>query len=228
MQVVFPRILFAAVIALKRRNKIGSPDTKGQSGGVYPTMTYFPRCQVYPVPAHEKIFAMNWLLHCKKVELDKMKVLSEKPTLVISQRNATSPKIPFCDLFPPDLQLEWNTESRILSLLNVREPCIQAQQQFTRNEWLLLMSLIECYPHYTPHEMLLAELTLISYDDWRKRLQKIRQVQPEAIIQELKPVYRALSGVRTKLKKFYPQLKISLVRNMGYALSLAPDIQENN
>ncbi|HTK10958.1 MAG TPA: hypothetical protein VL485_27545 [Ktedonobacteraceae bacterium] len=158
----------------------------------------------------------------KKGELDSMRILSENPTLVIGQRNEESTKIPFCDLFPPDLQLEWNTESRILSLLNIREPHILAQQQFTRNEWLLLMSLIKCYPHYTPHEMLLAELTLLSYDDWCQRLQKIRQVQPESIIQELKPVYRALSGVRTKLKKFYPQLKILLVRNMGYAISLAP------
>jgi|SRR5713226_4392533 hypothetical protein len=157
-----------------------------------------------------------------------MRVLSENSTLVIDKINEAPTKLPFCELFPSDLQLEWNTEGRILSLLSVREPRILAQQQFTRNEWLLLMSLMQCYPHYAPHEMLLAELTLVSCDDWRRQLQKIRQVQPEAIIQELKPVYRALSGVRIKLKKLYPQLKISLVRNMGYILSLSSEIMDDS
>lgn len=147
-------------------------------------------------------------------------MLSKSPTLVLDQRNEASTKLPFYDLFPEGLQLEWNSERRILSLLSVQELRILAQQQFTRNEWLLLMSLIQCYPHYAPHEMLLAELTLLSSEDWRQRLQRIREVQPETIIHELKPVYRALSGTRIKLKKLYPQLKISLVRNMGYIFSL--------
>ena len=157
-----------------------------------------------------------------------MRTLSENSTLVIDQIDEVSTKVPFCDLFPKGLQLEWNTERRILSLLDVREPRILAQQQFTRNEWLLLMSLIQCYPHYAPHEMLLAELTLLSCDDWRQQLQRIRQIQPEAIVQELKPVYRALSGVRVKLKKLYPQLKISLVRNMGYVFSLEADGKDDH
>ena len=76
--------------------------------------------------------------------------------------------------------------------------------------------------------MLLAELTLLSCDDWRQQLQRIREVQPEAIVQELKPVYRALSGVRIKLKKLYPQLKISLVRNMGYIFSLEADGKDDH
>src|SRR5438874_1858605 len=71
-----------------------------------------------------------------------MRVLSENSTLVIDKMNEAPTKLPFCELFPTDLQLEWNTEGRILSLLSIREPRILAQQQFTRNEWLLLMSLM--------------------------------------------------------------------------------------
>jgi hypothetical protein len=71
--------------------------------------------------------------------------------------------------------------------------------------------------------MLLEQLTLLSYDDWHHQLQKIRQLQPGTVERELKPVYRALSGVRAKLKKLYPRLKISLVRNTGYVFTLAPE-----
>ncbi|BCL83221.1 hypothetical protein ccbrp13_56860 [Ktedonobacteria bacterium brp13] len=129
----------------------------------------------------------------------------------------------FCNLFPTDIRLEWNVERRVLSLLSTREPHIIAQQQFTKNEWLLLTNLIQSYPHYAPHEMLLAQLTLRSYDDWREQLQEIRRFHPDDIVRELKPVYRALSGVRTKLHRLYPQLKISLVRNTGYVFTLAPE-----
>ena len=157
-----------------------------------------------------------------------MQTVYETPKSLANKISEAPAHIPFCNLFPADLQLAWNMEDRILSLISVHEPRIIAQQQFTRNEWLLLMSLVEFYPQYAPHEMLLAELTLVSCDEWRLQLQKIRQVQPEAVIQELRPVYRALSGVRSKLKKFYPKLRISLVRNLGYVFSLAPETTHAN
>jgi hypothetical protein len=153
---------------------------------------------------------------------------SENRSLLMDRVNEIPVKLPFYDLFPAEIRLEWNTEYRVLSLLNTRETRILTQQHFTKNESLLLDILIQCYPHYAPHEMLLAQLTSLSDDDWRQRLQKIRLLQPDALVRELKPVYRALSGVRVKLKKLYPRLKISLVRNMGYVLTLAPEINTQN
>lgn len=148
---------------------------------------------------------------------------SENNSTIIERVKEVPARLPFYDLFPADIRLEWNTEYRFLSLLNIREARILTQQHFTKNEILLLKCLIQCYPHYAPHEMLLAQLTLRSDDDWRRRLQEIRRLQPDDVVRELKPVYRALSGVRVKLKKLYPRLKISLVRNTGYLLALAPE-----
>jgi len=116
--------------------------------------------------------------------------------------------------------LEKNEEVRMLSLISTSNPRTLTQQRFTKNEWSLLTHLIDYYPYYVPHEILLAELTLLSPDDCRLLLQKVRMQGQHTIVQELKPVYRALSGIRTKLQKLYPELKVSLVRNAGYALSL--------
>ncbi len=71
--------------------------------------------------------------------------------------------------------------------------------------------------------ILLAELTLLSPNVCRQLLQEMRLQGPNVVVHELKPVYRALSSVRAKLNKLYPRLRISLVRNMGYTLTLAPE-----
>jgi hypothetical protein len=127
------------------------------------------------------------------------------------------------DLFPAHLVLERNAEVRMLSLLDTSIPRTLAQQRFTKNEWSLLTLLLNYHPHYVPHEVFLSGITLLSPDDCRRHLQKARLQGSNAIVQELKPVYRALSGVRTKLKKLYPEMKVSLIRSVGYALTLAPD-----
>jgi hypothetical protein len=98
-----------------------------------------------------------------------------------------------------------------------------AQQRFTKNEWSLLTHLLDYYPFYVPHELLLSELTCLSPDDCRQLLHQVRLHGANAIVQELKPVYRAVSGIRAKLKKLYPGLTISLIRNVGYALTQAPE-----
>lgn len=129
------------------------------------------------------------------------------------------------DLLPEELQLEWDTERRVVMLLNTREPHMLALQQFTKSEWLLLIHLIRFYPHYAPHELLLSQLTALSYEEWHEQLEEIRQSEPGGVVRELKPVYRALSNVRAKLKKLYPRLTISLVRNLGYVFTLAPELK---
>jgi hypothetical protein len=122
-------------------------------------------------------------------------------------------------LLPSDYKLELNATARILSLLNTHAPHILAQQQFTRNEWSILLTLVASYPYYAPHEVLLASLTSLSSTDCHKRLQKAQESGPRALKQELKPVHRALSGIRAKLNKLYPPLKISPIRDVGYVLT---------
>lgn len=122
-------------------------------------------------------------------------------------------------LLPSDHKLELNAKARMLSLLNTHAPHILAQQQFTRNEWSIFLTLLASYPYYAPHEVLLASLTSLSPADCRKRLQAAQQSGAKILKRELKPVHRALSGTRAKLNNLYPYLKISLIRDVGYALT---------
>lgn len=122
------------------------------------------------------------------------------------------------NLVPAGFKLELNQKGRILSLLDIHSPCILAQQQFTRNEWNILLVLFVAYPHYASNEALLASITSLSSADCAKRLQEAQQLGPRMLKQELKPVYRALAGIRIKLNQLCPQPRISLVRGLGYAL----------
>lgn len=122
-------------------------------------------------------------------------------------------------LLPSDYKLELNTKARMLSLLNTHTPHILAQQQFTKNEWRILLTLLASYPYYAPHEVLLASLTSLSSLDCHKRLQEAQKSGSRVLKQELKPVHRALSGIRAKLDKLYPPLKISPIREVGYVLT---------
>lgn len=121
-----------------------------------------------------------------------------------------------------DCKWELNAKARIVSLLNTEIPHILAQQQFSRNEWNLLLTLLVSYPHYAPYEILLASLTALSIDKCRQRIQDAQHLGAKALKRELKPVHRALAGLRTKLGDLSPHLKISLIRDLGYAISTPP------
>lgn len=122
------------------------------------------------------------------------------------------------ELVPAGFKLELNQRDRILSLLDTHSPCILAQQQFTRNEWKILLVLLASYPYYASNEALLASISSLSSVDCTRRLQEAQQLGQRVLKQELKPAYRALAGIRTKLSQFCPQPRISLVRGLGYAL----------
>lgn len=123
------------------------------------------------------------------------------------------------NLLPASCKLELNEKTRILNLLSTDSPHILAQHQLTKNEWSIFITLLVSYPHYAPYETLLASLTLLSPGDCRKILQEAEQVGPKTLKRELKPVHRALCGIRVKLQDFSPYLKISLIRELGYALT---------
>ncbi len=89
-------------------------------------------------------------------------------------------------LLPSDYKLELNAQARMLSLLNTHAPHILAQQQFTKNEWNILLTLLSSYPYYAPYEVLLASLTSLSPTDCRKRLQEAQQAGSKTLKQELR------------------------------------------
>ena len=122
------------------------------------------------------------------------------------------------NLLPASCKLELNEKTRILNLLSTDPPHILAQQQFTKNEWSILITLLEFYPYYAPHEALLVSVTSLSPTDCHKILQEAEQSGSKALKCELRPVHRALSGIRAKLSNLCPYLKISLIRDSGYAL----------
>jgi len=124
-------------------------------------------------------------------------------------------------LLPADCKVELNAQTRMLSLLSTETPRILTQQQFARNEWNLLLTLLVSHPHYAPYEALLASLTSLSPAECRKILHKAQQSGAKALKRELKPVQRAMACVRLKLNYVCPHLKISLIRELGYALTIS-------
>jgi len=126
-------------------------------------------------------------------------------------------------LLPANHKLELNTKTRMLNLLSTASPHLVAQQQFTKNEWSILLTLLLSYPHYASFEVLLASLTLLSPADCRQRLYAAQLSGGQAVKRELKPVHRALSGIRIKFRHVCPQLKISLIRETGYAVTTAEE-----
>lgn len=116
-----------------------------------------------------------------------------------------------------------NQQTRTLSLLS-DTPQIIIEQLFSENEMRMIVPILESYPHYCPYEVLLAHLssnvvTLATIERCRLRLQEAQS--RGAWQQELRPIRRALSSLRSKLHSF--NLEISNVRERGLSLtSLAP------
>jgi hypothetical protein len=123
------------------------------------------------------------------------------------------------NLLPPGYKLEINEVARIVNVLSTDPPHIIAQQQFTKSEWSALISLLTFYPHYAPYESLLTHFTSFSLAESRKRIQEAQLIGSKALRQELKPVYRAISGIRSKLNNLTPFLKIALIPDAGYAIT---------
>ena len=79
------------------------------------------------------------------------------------------------NLLPSTSKVELNAQARMVSLLSTHAPHILAQQQFTKNEWSVLLTLLSLYPYYAPYEVLLASLTSLSPAACRTRLQAAQQ-----------------------------------------------------
>jgi hypothetical protein len=147
--------------------------------------------------------------------------MQKTPPMDLKQRKAVETNITHLSLpglLPADLRLVFNLETRTLSLLT-DGPTLMMEQQLSGNELHLLVPLLESYPHYCPYEVLLASIssnvvTEASLAYCRQRLQEA--LSRGTWQQELRPLRRALSSLRSKLEHF--DLGISTVRESGCSL----------
>ena len=122
-------------------------------------------------------------------------------------------------LLAPGHTLALNLEARTLSLL-IDGPRLVMEQQLSVNEMHMLVPLLESHPHYCPYEVLLAHIssnavTEASITRCRQRLREA--LSRDTWQQELRPIRRALSSLRSKLHRFH--LGISNVRERGCSLT---------
>jgi hypothetical protein len=87
------------------------------------------------------------------------------------------------------------------------ETQVIAQQHFSPNGMLVLVPLLQAYPHYCPYEVLLASLSSLSLDDALKQLQDIHDIA-------IRPVRRAINSLIVGLHAL--GLQVRSIRNAGY------------
>ena len=122
-------------------------------------------------------------------------------------------------LMPTGLTLALNLETRTLSLLS-DGPQLISEDHFSVNEMSLIVPILESYPYYCPYEVLLAHISSKHVDP--SLIERCRHRLLEAQIngtwqQEMRPVRRALSSLRSKLHSF--DLEVSTVRERGCNLT---------
>ncbi len=86
---------------------------------------------------------------------------------------------------------------------------------FTPGEWKVLLALAESYPHYSPYEVILSQLTSTPPEHCRQLLHDAEQKR--TLRQELRPIRRTVWSLRSKLRPF--ALEVPSVLEAGYTLS---------
>jgi hypothetical protein len=149
---------------------------------------------------------------------------------------------PLEGLLPADQALSVNTAYLIVSLVSTNSVSgnpILRQRPMTELQMRLLLPLLES-PHFCPHEVLYASLFcsyrgllagLFSSDctarkEWQttieeKRVFLQRAHESGSLKRDLKPLYNALSKLRSKLRPFGLEIAISTSRS-AYALISLP------
>jgi len=121
-------------------------------------------------------------------------------------------------LLPPGRTLAINLETRTMSLLS-DGPTLIAERQLSANEMHLLVPILDYFPHYCPYEVFLSYLStkVVTEASIERCRQRLKEAQARGRWeQELRPVRRALSSLRTKLYRL--DLGISNVRERGCSL----------
>lgn len=122
-------------------------------------------------------------------------------------------------LLPQGCTLALHAETRTLSLM-ADGPRLLRQQTFSDNEMRIIIPILQAFPRYCPYEILLANLTSDAVDAAaiRRSQHFLKEAQSNGTWhQELRPIRRALSSLRSKLHLFH--LEISTVRERGCSLT---------
>jgi hypothetical protein len=122
-------------------------------------------------------------------------------------------------LLPPGHKFALNLEARTLALLS-DGPFLIKEQQFSVNEWLVMLPILDAFPHYCPYEVLLSQIYCDEANE--DSIARCRQRLQEALSlgtwqHELRPIRRALSSLRHKLHQF--DLEVSNIRERGCSLT---------
>ena len=133
------------------------------------------------------------------------------------------------DLLPPGHVLALNRELAILSCFVIEAdeepwPRLLLQEQFSPNEERILYPLLENYPHFCPHEALMAsfytgQITDADLERYRQRLQEARFAEVRDY--EVRPVRNILSRARLRLRKF--GIEVCSILKTGYMLKPAEE-----
>jgi DNA-binding winged helix-turn-helix (wHTH) protein len=115
-------------------------------------------------------------------------------------------------LLPADHILAIEPSTYIASLLTYREGAGPRQSslcQFSPGGMRVLIALLEAFPDFCPHDVLLASLYNIPLEASQKLLLESRQ-------EVMKPLRRAISSIRDGLQKF--GMTVYPVRGEGYEI----------
>lgn len=121
-------------------------------------------------------------------------------------------------ILAPSQALIMNGEDRTLQLLTImnERPTVVIQQQFSGNEWRVLIPILRAYPKYASYEVLLTALTNVPLAVSRQRLAEARQ--NKTIRQELRAIRDALFNLSEKLVAF--GFTYASIYERGYTLAL--------
>lgn len=124
-------------------------------------------------------------------------------------------------LLPQNCILALNRTTRTVSLLT-EGPEQLMEQQLSTAEMCLMLPMVEAFPQYCPYEVLLAAVLTTTVTS--ASIDRSRHYLQEALTcgtwqQEIRPVRRALSSLRSKLHHF--GLEISTIRQQGCCITSA-------
>ena len=125
-------------------------------------------------------------------------------------------------LLPQGSKLALNLKTRTLSLIS-DGPLLVVEQQLSVNETRMILPLLFSFPHYCPYEVLLCYMfsKVVTDTSIANCRQQLQEAQSQGIWQqELRPIRRAISSLRTKLSSF--SLGISNIREGGCSLTGVP------
>jgi hypothetical protein len=118
-------------------------------------------------------------------------------------------------LLPDSITPLVHPEKRAIAVFGEEHPQ-NTMEFFTPTEWALLLVLAEAYPQYAPYEWLLQGLYSYSLEQARQMVLAASSARARHGL--LKPIHRALSHLRSKLRALHANVNISHVYEAGYAL----------